>query len=298
MPNLRDIRKRIETSININKITATMEKIATARMTRMVERMEASRAYTASLFDMAEDLYLTALQEDRQQQFCILTRRKKIQTAGIIFITSDQGLCAGFNVALNQELAGLEEKLQNAEIKLRYYAVGKKTIHYLKRRKVSAEYSLTGLNDRFTYEEIQDLRNHLAQDIKLGKIDDVYMVYTHYLSGGNYKVISEPLSPCKILSKRIQGQKFPRVKPIICHPTLSELIKNFMPAIIFNRLYQALLESMVCEQIARRTAMRQATDAADDMIDELRSLYNTTRQGKITREVNEMMGTVIALQRD
>ena len=85
---------------------------------------------------------------------------------------------------------------------------------------------------------------------------------------------------------------------MISHPTLSELIKDFMPIIIFNRLYQALLESLTCEQIARRMAMRQASDAANDMIDELRGLYHTTRQGKITREVNEMMGTVIALQRD
>ena len=298
MPNLRDIRKRIEATLSINKITTTMEKIATVRMTRMLKRMEASRAYTASLFDMAEDLYLSALQEDRQQQFCTLTRRKKVQTAGIIFITSTQGLCAGFNVALNQELAALEEKLQNADIKVCYYTVGKKAHHYLKRRKVTAEYSLNGLNDRFTYEDIQELRNHLMHDIELGKIDDVYMVYTHYLAGANYKVISEPLSPCKMLSKRIQGKRVPRVKPMICHPTLSNLIKDFMPVIIFNRLYQALLESLSCEQIARRMAMRQASDAADDMIDELRGLYHTTRQAKITREVNEMMGTVIALQRD
>jgi len=298
MPNLRDIRKRIDATLSINKITTTMEKISTVRMTRMMKRMDASKAYTASLFEMAEELYLSALQEDRQQQFCTLTRRKKVQTAGVIFITSTQGLCAGFNVALNQELAALEKKLQNANIKIRYYTVGKKAHHYLRRRKASAEYTLTGLNDRFTYEDIQDLKNQLAQDIELGKIDEVHMVYTHYLAGANYKVISEPLSPCKMLSKRIQGKKIPRVKPMISHPSLSKLIKDFMPAIIFNRLYQALMESLVCEQIARRRAMRQASDAADDMIDELRGLYHTTRQGKITREVNEMMGTVIALQRD
>jgi F-type H+-transporting ATPase subunit gamma len=298
MPNLRDIRKRIEATLSINKITTTMEKIATVRMTRMMKRMEASRPYAASLIDMAEDLYLSALQEDRQQQFCTLTRRKKVQTAGVIFITSTQGLCAGFNVALNQELAALEEKLQNADIKVCYYTVGKKAHHYLRRRKVTAEYSLNGLNDRFTYEDIKGLRNHLMQDIELGKIDEVYMVYTHYLAGANYKVISEPLSPCKLLSKKIQNKKVPRVKPMICHPNLPELIKEFMPVIIFNRLYQALLESLSCEQIARRMAMRQASDAADDMINELRGLYHTTRQAKITREVNEMMGTVIALQRD
>ena len=298
MPNLRDIRKRIEATLSIDKITTTMEKIATVRMTRMMKRLEASRAYTASLFDMAEDLYLSALQEDSRQQFCTLTRRKKVQTAGIIFITSTQGLCAGFNVALNQELTNLETSLRNSQINIRYYTVGKKAKHYLKRRKVSAEYTLTKLNDRFTYEDIQGLRNQLMQDIELGKIDDIYVVYTHYLAGANYKVISEPLSPCKILSKRIQGQKAPRVRPMICHPNLSKLIKDFMPVIIFNRLYQALLESLACEQIARRMAMRQASDAANDMIDELRCLYHTTRQAKITREVNEMMGTVLALQRD
>jgi F-type H+-transporting ATPase subunit gamma len=298
MPNLRDIRKRIGTSISISKITTTMEKIATARMTRMRQRMEFSRRYAASLSDMAEDLFLSALKEDNHQEFCTFPQRKNIQTAGVIFITSNQGLCAGFNVALDQELGNLEGRLRDKKIQSRYYAVGKKGVHYLHRRNLSSEYTLTDLKDRFTYEDIQELKDRLLQDIELGRIDDLYMVYTHYIAGATYKVVSEPLSPSEMFYKKFHGQQVPRVRPIIFHPNISELIKDFWPEIILNRLYLALLESMVCEQIARRIAMQQATDAAEDKIDELRSLYHTTRQAKITREVNEMMGTVIALQKD
>lgn len=296
MPNLRDIRKRIEASVSISKITMTMERIATVRMTRMIQRMESSKAYNATLLDMAEDLFLSALQEDDTRQFCILARCKSVQNVGVIYIASNQGLCAGFNVALNHELENLTKRLQEANIKPLYYTAGKKAVQHLNHRKLPIEYSQVNLNDRFTYEDIQTLGNRLVQDIDLGKIHDLYLIYTHYVAGATYKVVTESLSPCKQFSNKIREKK--KVPPIICQPAIPELIRAFLPEIIVNRIYKALLESMVCEQIARRMAMKQATDAANDKIDELRSIYHTTRQAKITREVNEMMGTVLALQRD
>ena len=310
MPNLRDIRKRIESTISISKITMTMEKIATVRMTRMMQRMEASKAYNAMLLDMAEELFFAALKEDNSQGFCLLGRRKNVRNAGVVFIASSQGLCAGFNVALYHELERLEQKLREgkaegkaqdghiSKIKLRYYAMGKKAVQYLDRRRLPMEYSLDKVTDRFTYDEIERLSNLLVQDINLGKIDDIYLVYTHYVASATYRVVAEPLSPCKKFTKKIQGQKIPKVNPIICHPGVEELMQAFLPEIIANRIYKAQLESMVCEQIARRMAMKQATDAADDKIEELRILYHTMRQAKITKEVNEMMGTVLALQRE
>jgi F-type H+-transporting ATPase subunit gamma len=323
MPNLRDIRKRIESTISISKITMTMEKIATVRMTRMMQRMESSKAYNAMLLDMVEELFFAALKEDNSQGLCILGGRKNVRNAGVVFIASSQGLCAGFNVALYHELEKLEQRLKNAphpalsekegghvkgegksqdghtsKIKLRYYAIGKKAVQFLDRRRLPMEYSLDKVTDRFTYEEIESLSNLLVQDINLGKIDDIYLVYTHYVASATYRVVAEPMSPCKKFAKKIQEHKIPNVKPIICHPNLEELMRAFLPEIITNRIYKALLESMVCEQIARRMAMKQATDAADDKVEELRIMYHTMRQAKITKEVNEMMGTVLALQRE
>jgi F-type H+-transporting ATPase subunit gamma len=284
----------------------TMEKIATVRMTRMMQRMESCKPYNAMLLDLVEELFFAALKEDNRQGFCMLGRRKNVQNAGVVFIASSQGLCAGFNVALYHELERLEQRLREsksqdghiAKIKLRYYAIGKKAVQFLDRRRLPMEYSLDKVTDRFTYEEIEKLSNLLVQDINLGKIDDIYLVYTHYVASATYRVVAEPLSPCRKFAKKIQEHKIPDVKPIICHPNIEELMEAFLPEIITNRIYKALLESMVCEQIARRMAMKQATDAADDKIEELRIMYHTMRQAKITKEVNEMMGTVLALQRE
>ncbi|MEW5801140.1 MAG: FoF1 ATP synthase subunit gamma [bacterium] len=298
MPNLRDIRKRIEASINISKITMTVEKIATVRMTRMMQRMEASKGYHAILLDTAEELFYWALKEDNSQGLYMLGHRKKVETAGIVFIASNQGLCAGFNVALNHELERLQEKLRESKIKPLYYTTGKKAVQYLDRRKLPIEYSMPKITDRVTYEDVQELSNRLVQDLISGKVDDLYLVYTHYVASATYKVVAEPLSPYKKFAKKAQGQKALKVRSFICQPTIQELMQSFLPEIITNRIYKALLESMVCEQIARRLAMKQATDAANDKIEEFRSLYHTLRQAKITKEVNEMMGTVLALQRD
>lgn len=298
MPNLRDIRKRIEATISISKITTTMEKIATVRMTRMMGRMETAKAYNSSLMEMSQDLYLSALKEDHQQQFCALTRRKKIRAAGLIFIGSEQGLCAGFNVALNQVLAEHQQKLKKANLPIKYYPIGKKAVVHLQRQKIPIECFLSRLNDRFTYDNIEEFCQQIVRDIDRGVIDDLSIIYTHYVASATYKVVTESLSPCKMLAKKINGKKSIKVQPMICHPTIEELISDFLPEIIHNRIYQAILESMVCEQMTRRMAMQQATDAAGDKVDELRTLYHTLRQAKITREVNEMMGTVIALQKE
>jgi len=298
MPNLRDIRKRIDATISISKITMTMEKIATVRMTRMIQRMESSKAYNSMLLDMAEELFFAALKEDNSQGFCMLCRRKSVRTAGVIFIASNQGLCAGFNVALYHELNKLEGKLRESKIKPLYYLTGRKAVQYLERRRIPIEYSLDKVNDRVSYEDVERLSHRMVQDITLGKIDDIYIAYTHYVASATYRVVAEPLSPCRKFAKKIHGPNLPKVNPIICHPTVEELMQAFLPEIITNRIYKALLESMVCEQIARRMAMKQATDAADDKIEELRIMYHTMRQAKITKEVNEMMGTVLALQRE
>ncbi|MEW6379990.1 MAG: FoF1 ATP synthase subunit gamma [bacterium] len=298
MPNLRDIRKRIEASISISKITMTMEKIATVRMTRMMYRMESAKAYNAMLLDMAEDFFLSALGEGISPELCTVSGRKTIQTAGVVFIASNQGLCAGFNVALSHELEKLEGRLREAKIKLRYYTAGKKAAQQVNRRNLPVEHSLANVSDRFTYAQIVDFGHRLMQDIHLGKIDDLYLVYTHYVASATYRVVAEHLSPWKGILKKIQGQKPLKVSPVMCHPSVPELMEAMLPEVIINRIYKALLESMVCEQIARRLAMKQATDAAQDKIEELRSMYHTLRQAKITKEVNEMMGTVLALQRD
>ncbi|MCL6582501.1 MAG: ATP synthase F1 subunit gamma [bacterium] len=298
MPNLRDIRKRIEASISISKITMTMEKIATVRMTRMMQRMESAKAYNTMLLDMAEDFFLSLLGEDISPELGSISRRKNIKTAGVVFIASNQGLCAGFNVALNHELERLEERLRESKVKLRYYSAGKKAIQYLERCQLPIEYSLDNLTDRFTYAQIVELGHRLMQDLNLGKIDDLYLVYTHYVASATYRVVAEHLSPWEEFLKRIKEEKSAKARPILCHPNSAELMDALLPELIINRIYKALLESMVCEQIARRLAMKQATDAAEDKIEELRIMYHTLRQAKITKEVNEMMGTVLALQRD
>jgi F-type H+-transporting ATPase subunit gamma len=250
------------------------------------------------LLDFTEDLYFSACQEVSPQDVRAFIQPKQVNHMGVLFITANQGLCAGFNLALNHELERFEKHLRARKVKPRYYVVGKKGIQFLDRRELPMEYTLVNLKDKFAYEEITALGDQLRRDLHSGHIDDLSVIYTHYMTGATYKVVTEPLFPWKTYSKKIEAKEPHKDRIIFHHPSIPELFQAFQAEVILNRLYKALLESMLCEQIIRRIAMKQATDAAEDMIDELSGLYHKIRKARITQEVNEMMGTVLAIQKD
>ena len=299
MVNLRDIRKRIEAAANIRKITQTMEKISSVRVLRTNRRLEKTRDYATALKEMAADLFFTALQDENSlRDLCLLHAREDIDSIGIIVVTSNQGMCGGFNYHLLQEADRVYDQFSRKNLSPLVFAVGKKAIHHFRNRGINMQFCTEQFSDKVTYDDILPLSKSLIQSLESGELDEVLLVYTHLESTSVRYPVVEALLPCDEFFQKVKSRGKNKSRQFVCEPNVHDMIGMLLPELVINRLFQAILESIVAEQISRRLAMQQASTSAKDMITEMRNQYHALRKSKITRELNEIMGTVLALQKD
>ncbi|MGA1864371.1 MAG: ATP synthase F1 subunit gamma [bacterium] len=299
MANLRDIRKRIEAAANIRKITQTMEKISSVRVLRTNRRLEKTRDYSRTLKNMAADLFFTALQDENSlRDLCLLHTKENINSMGLIVVTSNQGMCGGFNYHVLQETDRVYDQYSRKDLSPFVYAVGKKAIQHFRNRGIQMKFCTDQFSDKFTYEDILPLAQSLIRSLENGELDEVLLIYTHLESTSVRYPVVEALLPCDDFLQEINTSGKQKSRQFVCEPNVHDLIGVLLPELVINRLFQAILESIVAEHISRRLAMQQASTSAKDMITEMRNLYHALRKSKITRELNEIMGTVLALQKD
>ncbi len=299
MANLRDIRKRIEASANIRKITQTMERISSVSVVRTNRRLEKTRDYSMALNDLAADLFFTALQDENSlKDLCLLHSRENINSVALIVITSNQGMCGGFNYHVLQEADRVYDQFCRKKLTPLVFAVGKKAIQHFRNRGIHVRFCSDQYPDKFTYDDIMPLAQSLIKFLENGELDEVLLIYTHLESiSARYPVV-EALLPCDDFLKEIESPDKRKPRQFVCEPNVPHMIDVLLPELVTNRLFQAILESIVAEHISRRLAMQQASMSARDMITEMQNLYHALRKSKITRELNEIMGTVLALEKD
>ncbi|MGA1794432.1 MAG: ATP synthase F1 subunit gamma [bacterium] len=299
MANLRDIRKRIEAAANIQKITQTMEKISAVRVIRTNRRLEKTREYSKALKAMAADLFYTAIKEENSlRDLCLLHGRENITSVALIVVTSNQGMCGGYNHHVLQEADRAYEHFSRRNLVPQVFAVGKKAIQHFRNQGIQIKFSSEQFSDKFTYEDILPLAESLITSLEHGEMDEVLIIYTHMESTAIRHPVVEALLPCDEFFQDLHSSTNHGRVQFVCEPNVHDMIDGLLPELVKNRLFQALLESIVSEHISRRLAMQQASTSARDMITEMRNDYHALRKSKITRELNEIMGTVLALQRE
>ncbi len=299
MATLRDIRKRIEAAANIRKITQTMERISAVRVTRANRRLERTREYAMALKEMAADLFYTSLQEDNSlKDICLLQGKGEIRTIGLIVITSNQGMCGGFNHNVLQMADKVYEQFSKKNNLHKVFAIGKKAVQHFTNMGINLELACNQYLDNITYDDVTSLAKRLIVSIEASEMDEIFLIYNRLESTSVWYPVSESLLPCDEFLKDLSKSKGMKTKVFICEPNVRELINQFLPELVINRLFQAILESILAEHISRRLAMQQASSSARDMITEMKNLCNALRKTKITKELNEIMGTVLALQRN
>ncbi|MGA1843483.1 MAG: ATP synthase F1 subunit gamma [bacterium] len=299
MPHLRDIRKRIEAARNIRKITQTMERISSVRVMRENRRLESTREYSTALRDMAADLFYTAMQSgDGIRDLCLLHDRDEARATALIVVASNQGMCGGFNNRLLEAADRVYAQYAGKGHIPLIFAVGKKAIEHFKNRGIPIHFSTEQLSERLDYEDIAPLVETLTRSMEAGELDEVLLIYTHLESSSVRHPVVEVLLPCSKFLEGLQSPDRRRHTLFECEPNVRGMIGALLPEVINNRMFQALLESVVAEHISRRVAMQQASTAAHDMIIQMGNLYQKTRKAKITAELNEIMSTIMALQRE
>jgi len=292
MAKPRELRRRIRSVQNTRKITKTMELVATSKLKRAQDRVVAARPYAAALAEVIGDLYSPALAE----RFALLRQpgAARVKKVALVLITSNRGLCGAFNANLIREARRRLQELEAQGTAVDLHLVGKKGIGFFRFTRRAVASQRTDIGDRPTAAHAAELVAPLMRAFETGALDAVEVVFAKFNSA-----ISTPPSVQRILPvspPRADRRSGGQAANYILKPSADAILERLLPLYVENQMFRALVETAAAEHGARRTAMKNATDNAGDMLDLLRRTYNRARQAQITQEIAEIVGGAEALQ--
>ncbi|NUQ11228.1 MAG: ATP synthase F1 subunit gamma [Gemmatimonadaceae bacterium] len=282
----RELKRRIRTVENTRKITRTMELVATSRMKRAQDRVTAARPYARALGDVIAGLYTP----DLADRFPLLRQPAATHRAAVLLLTSNRGLCGGFNANLIREARGLIARLRGEGADVELHVVGRKGIGYFRYVGQPMKVQRTDITDRPRAEDAASLVDGLMADFTAGSLDAVYVVSARFRSA-----ISTPPTTERVLPVDPPKRTGP-LPDYLLYPSAEAILTELLPSYVRNAVYRALVETAAGEQGARRTAMKNATDNASEMMNTLTRTYNRARQAGITQEIAEIVGGAAALE--
>jgi F-type H+-transporting ATPase subunit gamma len=298
MPNPRLLDKRRKSIRNIRKITRTMELIATARFKKAMDRAWAASAYTDRMTKLVRDLLASGLEVSHP----LLEPRQATQSVTLLVLTSNRGLCGGFNGNVQRTAYERWRQWREKVPECRLEVSGKRGIGAFKFRGVKADVSFTHFEDKPAFDEVDVLASRYLDDYVLGNLDRLEIVYMKFESASRQYVAVETLLPLSAIVEEPQAEDEgksispARVRDIYQFiPSPQGILDQIVPTSFKIRLFKCFLDSAVSEQIARMVAMKSATENADDLTRRLSMRYNRARQGRITSELMDVIGGVEAL---
>jgi F-type H+-transporting ATPase subunit gamma len=301
MAKPRELRRRIKSVQSTRKITKTMELVATSKLKRAQDRVIAARPYAAALAEVIADLYAPELAE----RFPLLRQSDPGRKPGapgvrgrvaLILITANRGLCGAFNANLIREARRRIEQLEAAGAGIDLHLIGKKGITYFKFAKRPAASQRTDIGDKPKAEHAAEIVGPLMTQFESGALDAVEVVFAQFKSA-----VSTPPTTIRILPISPPRATDPGRKPgvagnYILKPSAEAILEQLLPLYVRNQVYRALVETTAAFLGAQRTAMKNATDNAGDIIELLQRTYNRARQAQITQELAEIVGGAEALK--
>jgi F-type H+-transporting ATPase subunit gamma len=288
MAQARELKRRIRSVEKTRQITKTMEMVATSKLKRASDRVHAARPYAEHLGEVIGRLVDPELSE----RYPLLRRPERVRRAAVVLLTSNRGLAGAFNVNLIREARGLVRRLREGGAEVELHAVGRKGITFFRFLREPLAAARMDISDRPTAEDAASLVDTLMDGFTRSELDAVYVVYAQFRSA-----MSTPPQVLRVLPVEPPAGLAPRrASNYILSPSADELLNRLLPLYVRNSVYRALVETAAAEQGARRTAMKNATDNAGDMLDHLRRTYNRARQAQITQEIAEIVGGAAALE--
>jgi F-type H+-transporting ATPase subunit gamma len=282
----REVKRRIKSVENTKQITRTMELVATSKLKRATDRVYATRPYAQGLQEIVSGLYSPTLAEE----YPILRRPESVKRAAVLLLTANRGLAGGFNANLIRQARGLLEDLRGRGIETELHIAGKKGIAYFRFRGEPILTQRLDIGDRPTVEDAESLIGPLRARFESGEVDAVHLVSSQFRSAMSTPPHTRELLP-------IQGEAGASPADVyILSPSGDMILERILPAYVRNAVYTALVENAAAEQGSRRTAMKNATDNAGEVLEHLTRSYNRARQAQITQEIAEIVGGSAALE--
>ena len=294
MATTQDLKRRVRSITNTRKLTRAMELVASARLRRSQARIEAMRPYADRMMELMSGTARAA----GSVRLPLLQRRENVETVALVPITGDRGLAGAFNAQVLRRAFALMREAEAAGQQVRFYSSGKKAQSTIRFRRLELAQAWTGFSDRPSYADAQAIAHALAEAYVEGEVDRVLLVYNAFVSPLVQRVtVTEvlPIPEDVLETDDEEREQAALAGDFIYEPEPEQILERLLPVYVETELYRALLESAASEQGARMTAMRNASKAAGELIDNLTLAMNRARQAEITQEILEVVAGADAL---
>ena len=283
----KEIRGKIKSVENTKKITKAMEMVAASKMRKAQDRMRSARPYSEKIRAIAANL-----SHANPEYTHAFMKTNDAKSAGFIVVTTDKGLCGGMNTNVLRAVTTKLRELQSAGVSAEAVAIGNKGLGFLTRIGARVVSHVTQLGDTPHLDKLIGPVKVLFDAYAEGKINAVYLSYTRFINTMRQESVVEQLLPLK--AESLQAEKGQHSWDYIYEPDAQTVIDELLVRYVESLVYQAVAENMASEQSARMVAMKAATDNAGNVINELKLVYNKTRQAGITKELSEIVAGAAA----
>ena len=288
MAGEKEIRSKIASVKNMQKITGAMEKVAASKIRKAQLQMEASRPYAERIRRVIG--HLAHANPDYKHPY--LTERE-VKRVGFIVISSDRGLCGGLNVNLFKRMIGEIAKWKDENVEVDLVLVGAKAVAFFRRMGGSVLGTASHLGDKPSVNDLLGSIKVMLDAYEEGKIDRLFLVHNEFISALTQKPEVSTLLPVSEID--LGDESLQDHWDYIYEPDAGELLDDVLMRYIESQVYRGAVENFACEMAAKMVAMKSATDNAGEIIDNLQLQYNKARQAAITQEISEIVGGAAAV---
>jgi F-type H+-transporting ATPase subunit gamma len=294
LASTQELKRRVRSVTNTRKLTRAIELVASARLRRSQQRIEAMRPYA----DKMLELIAGTAQAAGAVKLPLLERRETVQAVGLVPVTGDRGLAGAFNAQVLRRSFALQRELQGEGKQVRFFTVGRKAASTVRFRRFDLAQAWTGFSDKPTYADAQAIAHAVSEAYVNGEVDRVIVVYNSFVSALVQRVTVADLLPIPTEALEHAGeeeQEGGHPYDFYFEPEPRQILERLLPVYVETEIYRALLESGASFFAAQATAMRSASKAAGELIDTLTLVMNRARQAEITQEILEVVAGADAL---
>lgn len=289
MANLKEIRAKVASIKNTQKITRAMQMVAASKMRRAQDRMAAGRPYAENMHRVIA--HLVQANPEYKHRYMV---ERPVKRVGYIVVSSDRGLAGGLNINLFKKVVQHVQQQKEQSIEVQFALIGQKAVSFFKSYGGNVLGATTQLGDAPTLDQLSGSVQIMLDAFDKGELDRIYLVSNGFVNAMTQKPKVEQLVPLAPVEEsesleRNYGWDY------IYEPNAEELLNGLLVRYVESMVYQGVIENIACEQSARMVAMKAATDNAGQLIKDLQLVYNKLRQAAITQEISEIVGGAAAV---
>ena len=295
MPSLKDIRTRIQSTKNTQKITRAMKLVSAAKLRRAQQNILALRPYAQSVLTLIADISST----QKVNHPLLLQKDAEPKNILVVVVNSDRGLCGAFNTNVSKYAFNYYEEYSKKCEKVDFIFIGRKADEYFQRRGVKGVDSILNMAKDISYQMAEEISERIINFYLKGEYDEIRFIYNEFKSAISQDTVTERILPvdidakCSFDQQEDDASRFPR--DLVFEPNPEEIVDELLKKHFAVQVYRCMSESVASEHGARMSSMESATSNAGEMIDKLTLTYNKARQAAITKEIIEITSGAEAL---